>query len=232
MVRCTAVRSCLTQRRFDSACAAGRGVRAGATLLALASLLSVAGCSAEMKARAYADEDRDSWQQPERVVDALEIAAGQQIADLGAGGGYFTFRLAERVGSGGRVYAVDVDADMNERLERIVAERGVGNISVVLAAFDDPKLPEPVDLIFTSNTYHHIEERVEYFRRAARYLKPDGRLAVLEYKRVGFFHKFLGHATEDDTIERELEQAGFRLSEKHEFIERQSFLIFDRPTDG
>ena len=182
-----------------------------------------------MKARAYAGDDRDSWQQPERVIEMLGISPGQTIADVGSGGGYFTFRLGEAVGDTGRVYAVDIDAEMNERLERLASERGVRNIVAVLADYDDPKIPGTVDLIFTSNTYHHIEERIAYFQRAARYLKPKGRLAVLEYKRQGFFHYFLGHATEDDIIVSELEQAGYTLFAKHEFIEQQSFLIFDRP---
>lgn len=187
------------------------------------------GCTAEMKARAYAGDDRDGWQQPQRVIEELGIATGQSIADVGSGGGYFTFRLSEAVGYTGRVYAVDVDAEMNERLERLAEERGANNVVVVLAEYDDPKIPELVDLIFTSNTYHHIEERVAYFQRAAGYLKPNGRLAVLEYKKHGFLKRFLGHATEDDIIVSELEQAGYTLSKKLEFIEQQSFLIFDRP---
>ncbi len=187
------------------------------------------GCTAEMKARAYAGDDRDSWQQPERVISELGISAGDRIADIGSGGGYFTFRLSDAVGDGGRVYAIDVDSAMNERLERLASERSADNVTAVLADYDDPKIPEPVDMMFTSNTYHHIEDRITYFQRAARYLKPAGRLAVLEYKKQGFFHRFLGHATDDDIIVSELEQAGYTLSAKHEFIEQQSFLVFDRP---
>jgi arsenite methyltransferase len=198
-------------------------------LLCVLPLLLLPGCTADMKARAYAGGDRDSWQQPERVIEELGISAGQSVADVGSGGGYFTFRLGEAVGDDGHVYAVDVDADMNERLERLATERGAGNITTVLGAFDDPKIPELVDMIFTSNTYHHIEERVAYFQGAARYLKPSGRLAVLEYKRQGFLQRFMGHATEDDIIVSELEQAGYTLSAKHEFIDQQNFLIFDRP---
>jgi predicted methyltransferase len=202
----------------------------GRVVLALLAALSfVSGCTAEMKARAYAGDARDSWQQPERVIRELGLSPGDLVADLGSGGGYFTFRLGEAVGDTGRVYAVDVDAEMNERLERLASERGASNIAAVLAGHDDPKIPEPVDLIFTSNTYHHIEDRVAYFERAARHLKPAGRLAVLEYKRRGFFQRFLGHATEDEIIQSELEQAGYTLSAKHDFIEPQSFLIFDRP---
>lgn len=196
-----------------------------ATLVAL----TLCGCTAEMKARAYAGSDRDAWQQPERVVAELGLVPGQLVADVGAGGGYFSFRLADAVGSKGHVYAVDVDEAMNDRLEGLIAERGADNVSVVRAAYDDPKIPKPVDLIFTSNTYHHIEDRVHYFERAARYLRPGGRLAVVEYKREGFFHRILGHATGDDVIRDELEEAGYTLASEHDFIEQQHFLIFERP---
>jgi SAM-dependent methyltransferase len=133
------------------------------------------------------------------------------------------------VGEHGRVYAVDVDSEMNERLERLARERDADNVTVVLADFDDPKIPEPVDLIFTSNTYHHLEDRVAYLQRTAGYLRPGGRLAVLEYKRQGWFHRIFGHATDAEVIQGEVEQAGYTLSAQHDFIEQQHFLIFDRP---
>ena len=167
--------------------------------------LGLSGCTAEMKARAYAGADRDEWQQPERVVAALEIEPGDRVGDLGSGGGYFTFRLAEAVGSSGRVYALDVDAAMNERLEELVAERGAENVEVILAAPKDPNLPEPVDLLFTSNTYHHIDDRQAYFERVANSLRPGGRVAVLEFRDEGFFHSILGHATAADLIRTEME---------------------------
>ena len=195
----------------------------------LTTVLAMSGCTADQKARAYAADDRDEWQQPERVIETLAIIPGQSIADLGAGGGYFTFYLADAVGPDGRVYAVDVDADMNQRLDSIARERGTSNVSVVLADFGDPKIPELVDLIFTSNTYHHIEGRVAYFESAARYLRPSGRIAILEYRREGFFHRIIGHATESNIIRSELEQAGYTLAAEHDFIEQQHFLIFDRP---
>jgi arsenite methyltransferase len=102
-------------------------------------------------------------------------------------------------------------------------------LTVVRADYDDPMIPEPVDWIFTSNTYHHIEDRVAYFEGAARYLRPGGRLAVLDYKRQGFFQRFLGHATEGEVIRTELEKAGYTLVTEHDFVERQHFLVFDRP---
>jgi len=210
-----------------------RSSKTGRFVFALV-LLLVGGfaCTAEMKARAYAGDDRDAWQQPERVIEVLEIEPGQRVADLGSGGGYFTFRLADAVGEGGQVFAVDVDPAMNERLDGLAAERGVDNITVVLAGYEDPKIPEPVDLIFTSNTYHHIEGRVAYFERAARYLAPGARLAVLDYKRQGFMHRIMGHATASSVIRDELEQAGYTFEGEHDFVEKQHFLVFGRPQFG
>lgn len=196
-----------------------------ATLL-LGSAVLVAGCSPDARARAYGGEGRDPWQQPGRVVAALEIAPGDVVADLGAGGGYFTFRLADAVGPEGRVYAVDVAEDMNERLARIAADRGADNVEVVLAAFDDPKLPREVDLIFTSNSYHHIEDRPDYFRRAAQYLGEGGRVAVLDFKQEGFFQFFFRHASDDELVKREMSEAGYVLTADHDWLERQHLLVF------
>ncbi len=210
----------------------GLTTRTQATVVLCMASWLLTGCTAEMKARAYAGDDRDAWQQADRVIAELHLAPGQKVADIGSGGGYFTFRLAEAVGSEGVVYAVDVDADMNERLAGIAMERGASNVHIVLAAFDDPRIPQPVDLIFTSNTYHHLEDRVAYLEKAARYIAPGGRIAVVEYRRKGFFQRFLGHATEADEIRSEFESAGYALVADHDFLDRQHFLVFRRPGEG
>ena len=119
---------------------------------------------------------------------------------------------------------------MNERLAGLAAERGVHNLQVVLADLADPKIPEPVDLIFISNAYHHIDDRVTYFGDAARYLKPGGRLAVLEYKQEGFFQFFFRHATDHDVITDELGAAGYELVGDHDYLQRQHLMIFS-PAD-
>ena len=191
-------------------------------------LLTTLSCT-ELKRRAYASGDRDDWQQPEAVVEVLGIRPGDQVADIGSGGGYFTFRLADAVGSDGKVYAVDVDADMNEALEEDVRERGYTNVAVVLGEYHDPLLPEGVvDLIFTSNTYHHLEDRNAYFAGAAKYLDDGGRVAIIEYKRHGLLQRWFGHATSEETMREEMEAAGYRLEKKHDFLDRQHFLIFAR----
>jgi ubiquinone/menaquinone biosynthesis C-methylase UbiE len=163
------------------------------------------------------------------VVEALGIRPGDQVADLGSGGGYFTFRLADAVGSNGRVHAVDVDADMNEALERDVGERGVSNVDVILGDVDDPLLPENgIDLIFSCNTYHHLEDRTAYFAGAAKSLKEGGRVAIIEYRRKGIMQRWLGHGTSEETMREEMEAAGYRLEQRHDFLDRQHFLVFAR----
>jgi predicted methyltransferase len=198
-----------------------------AGLLAVGIALAT-GCGA-IKRCAYSGFDRDDWQQPERVIAALEIRAGDRVADLGAGGGYFTFRLADAVGPEGIVYAVDVDADMVSYLRKQAEEEDRANVVPVLAAFDDPKLPEAVDLIFTTNTYHHMEDQSAYFARVADDLRPGGRIAIIEPTGAGFFQRiFCGHATPASAIRSEMEAAGYREVERHDFLSRQSFLVFSR----
>lgn len=175
---------------------------------------------------------RDAWQQPERVVETLGIKPGQRVADIGAGGGYFTFRFASAIGAEGMVYAVDVDPDMTGHIAEQAAARGIGNVEPILAAPDDPRLPESVDLVFLCNTYHHIQDRTAYFRRVRERLRPGGRLAIVEFRRDGnWFVRIFGHATRAETMRSELEAAGYRLAEQHDFLPQQHFLILaaDRP---
>ena len=190
-------------------------------------LLTLTACTPEMRARAYASDGRADWQQADRVIVALGLENGDRVADLGSGGGYFTFLLADAVGPSGRVYAIDVAEDMNERLAGIATERGYTQVETVLAEPDDAMIPSGgVDLVFTSNTYHHIDDREVYFGKLSESLREGGRLAVIDYKDEGFMQGLLGHSTDDSTIQTELESAGYELVAQHDFIEKQHFLIF------
>jgi predicted methyltransferase len=193
--------------------------------LLLGLVVLAAGCTLAKRCM-YEGFGRDDWQQPERVVADLALAPGAKVADLGSGGGYFTFRLARAVGPSGRVYAVDVDEGMNEHVADEAAEEGLSNVATVLAAPDDPKLPERVDLLFTSNTYHHLENRAAYFRAVReRHLAPGGRVAIVEFKPEKF-----SHSTARETIEQELTAAGFRLVKAFDYLDRQHFLVFAAET--
>lgn len=196
--------------------------------LAIAALL-VFGFRAEVRRWAYEPAGRDEWQQPERVMQALALEPGQHVADIGTGGGYFTFRMARAVGPAGRVFAVDIDADMVSHVKERAQRDGLSNIETILAAPDDPRLAaESVDVIFLCNTYHHIESRAGYFRRAGRALRPQGRVVIVEFKPEGWFARWFGHATPADMIRSEMEAAGYRLAQQHDFLERQHFMMFAR----
>lgn len=194
-------------------------------LLTLIALL-IAGC-ARLKQFAYEGFNRDSWQQPDKVIAALNLHPGEIVADLGSGGGYFTFKLAKAVAPSGKVYAVDVDEDMIELISKRLKEESGNNFETILAAPTDPRLPQTgVDLVFTVNTYHHIADRSAYFANARKYLRPGGRIAIIDLDRRAWLEGLLGHYTPSETIKREMEQAGYTLQQQLDFLDRQSFLIF------
>ena len=128
--------------------------------------------------------DREDWQQPERIMDALRIAEGSVVADLGAGGGWFTVRLARRVGPNGRVYAEDVQPQMIEAITRRVQREGLRNVVPRLGTHDDPKLPAGgVDVVLMVDTYNEVEARVALLKniaRAHRRGSRSGQSAALE----------------------------------------------------
>jgi ubiquinone/menaquinone biosynthesis C-methylase UbiE len=198
----------------------------GLAIIALGLVLP--GC-VSFKRWSYEGWGRDGWQKPDEVIQALQVAPGSTVADLGSGGGYFTFRFADAVGPEGRVYAVDVDTDLIDYVRRRSADEGRSNVIPVLAAYDDPKLGDgSVDLLFTCNTYHHIEERTAYFARAARVLSPGGRVAIIDLDGRTWLMRLFGHVTPRDEIVSEMQAAGYRLVQEHEFLPRQSFLVFAR----
>jgi ubiquinone/menaquinone biosynthesis C-methylase UbiE len=171
---------------------------------------------------------RASWQLPNRVIDALGIEPGTRAADIGAGEGYFTFPLADAVGSGGSVYAVDVDDGVVRDLREAVESRGYDNVEVVLASVDDPNLPDgAIDVVFFCNVYHHIDDRIAYFDALRQDLKPGGRVAIIEVSdRLPI--RWLsppGHSTPRAQLRREMESAGYRLVESFDFLPVQDFVI-------
>jgi predicted methyltransferase len=198
--------------------------------LAVALTVILAGC-ARLKQCAYEGVNRDEWQQPQKVIAALGIQPGRIVADLGSGGGYFTFRLAEAVGPAGKVYAVDVDPDMIGLIAKAAKEKRAGNIEPILAKPNDPLLPKAgVDLIFTANTYHHIDNRVAYFGNLRQTLRPGGRVAIIDFDRRAWLEGLLRHYTPSEFIKREMEQAGYALEQEFDFLDRQTFLMFKPKT--
>ena len=126
--------------------------------------------------------DRDAWQKPEQIMDTLAIADGSAVADIGAGAGWFTIRLARRVGPNGTVYAQDVQRQMLEAIRRRVAREGLQNVQTRLGAGSSPNLPtRTLDAVLVVDTYPEVEDRVSFLRNLAASLKPGGRIGVVNY---------------------------------------------------
>jgi predicted methyltransferase len=174
--------------------------------------------------------DRDLWQMPDRIMDALGMAEGSVVADIGAGGGWFTIRLARRVGASGTVYAEDIQRQMLEATGRRVAREGLRNVRAVLGTSEDPRLPPgALDAVLIVDTYHELENPDALLRNIAKAIKPQGRVGVVDFKKDGLGP---GPALEDrvdpDLVIRDAEAAGLRLVAHETFLPYQFLLVFSR----
>ena len=171
--------------------------------------------------------DRDAWQMPDEVMDALGIADGATVADLGAGGGWFTVRLARRVGPSGRVYAQDIQPQMIESISRRVSREGLTNVSTVLGTADDPRLPGALDAVLIVGTYPEISDPVTLLRRVAAALKPDGRIGIVDFTLEGGGPgPPLEERIEPAQVIENAGRAGLRLLAHERFLRYQYLLVF------
>ena len=177
-------------------------------------------------AKSFDDPGRDAWQLPDRVIAALELKRNQIVADIGAGTGYFSVRLAKSEAAP-KVYAVDIEPSMVSYLRERAAREGLAKVTAVQAAANTPNLPEPADLILIVDTYHHIGDRVAYFRRLAKSLKPGGRVAIIDFKADSPEGPPKEFRFPPEQFKSEMGKAGYRLRAQHDFLQRQQFLIFE-----
>ena len=203
--------------------------RLSIAVLALALVLS--GCAGKVDVLRVATSGRDGWQHPERVIEALEIQEGDRIAEVGAGSGYWIPWLSRAVGASGRVYAEDVDAESIEQLRELVEREGIDNVEVVLGEYHDPLLPDgEVDLVITSLTYHHIEDRPAFFSALRADLSNRGRVAHLDDRHdmaVPFvWLQTDGHWSDPESVRAEMAEAGYDRVADFDFLFSQSFQVF------
>jgi ubiquinone/menaquinone biosynthesis C-methylase UbiE len=172
--------------------------------------------------------ERIEEEEPDVALDVIRIAKGSAVADIGAGSGYMTVRLARRVGPGGRVYANDLQPQMLELLQRRLTGEQLTNVTVVQGAVDDPRLPPAsVDLELMVDVYHELSQPQAMLRRLREALKPGGRLALLEYRKEDPSIPIrLEHKMTVAEARMEVEAEGFKLSKVDESLPRQHILIF------
>ena len=198
-------------------------------------------CWAQLAAR-KADEwvttleapQRVSGQKVDQVLANLSLKPGMVVADIGAGSGLFSRPLAKAVGPGGRVYAVDIQQDLLDYIARRDTEENIRNVQTVLGGFDDPKLPaRNVDLAFINDVWHHMQHRAAYLKALGSYIKPNGRIAIIEMNKddPNTPHKnqpelLVGR----DEIVEWMSDVGFRLEQEHAdlFPGTKWFLVFGR----
>jgi len=180
---------------------------------------------AEKWAKEFDKPQRDAWQKPVEVVDALHLESAQRVADVGAGTGYFAMRIAKRIPEG-KVFAADVEPDMVRYLGERAQREHVANLVPVQASADAANLSEPVDLILVADTYHHIGNRISYFSKLKSSLRPGGRLAIIDFKADSPIGPPVEHRISREKVTEELAAAGYTLVESHDFLPRQYFLVF------
>jgi SAM-dependent methyltransferase len=173
----------------------------------------------------FDDPERDAWQKPHEVIQALALVPDARVADLGAGTGYFAARLANMLPQG-RVYAVDIEPDMVRYLEARAKREGLRNVLALKGAPDDPRLPEKVDLILLVDVYHHIGDRTSYFRRLRDALRPGGRVAIIDFKLDSPQGPPRAARIAPDAVIAEMKAAGYAVAAEHAFLPYQYFLVF------
>ena len=180
---------------------------------------------AEQWAHVFDDPNRDAWQKPHEVIQALALKPDAVIADIGAGTGYFAVRFANMVPQG-RVYGVDIEPDMVKYLAERAKREKRDNVVAIAGAPDDPKLPEKADLILMVDVFHHIDDRARYFRSLRASLKPGGRIAVIDFRLDSPEGPPKAARIAPERVIAELKGAGYTLATQHRFLPKQYFLVF------
>lgn len=181
---------------------------------------------AEHWARVFDDPARDAWQKPHEVITALSPAPDWIVADIGSGTGYFAARLAHFVQKG-RVYGVDTEPDMVKYLAERAKREGLANLVSIAGSPGDANLPAKVDLVLMVDVYHHISERERYFTRLHGSLKPGARVAIIDFRQDAPDGPPKNERIAPGQVQAELAKAGYSLAERHDFLPKQFFLVFE-----
>jgi ubiquinone/menaquinone biosynthesis C-methylase UbiE len=171
--------------------------------------------------------EREQEEAPSKAVEALDFKPGQVVADIGAGSGYYTSRIAKRVGPGGRVYATDIQPGMIQLLEQRVKNEGLTNVTTILGTMDDPKLPSrAIDMAIMVDVYHELQQPQLFLQRLKDAFKPDGRLVLLEFRKEDPSVPILEvHKMSVAEVKAELEHEGFVLDRVIDVLPWQHIIV-------
>ena len=171
---------------------------------------------------------QDRLRDPDAVVAVLDLRPGMVVADLGPGAGHFTLRLARAVEPTGVVYALDTGRRTLDELQSAASDEAITNLVTVRVARDHLEIPQPVDLLFVSATYHHLPNPTRYFAEARAHVRPDARVAILESRREGLLAWWLApHASSPHRVLRAMTDAGYQLITTHDVVRGYWFAQFE-----
>ena len=177
--------------------------------------------------RAFEDPERVKWQKPAEVVKAMDLRSGDIVADIGAGTGYFTRLFALAVGTDGRAIGLDIEESMVKYMKEDAIKLGFKNYEAKVVPTNTAGLrPNSVDVVFLSNTYHHIGNRVDYFKAVAKGLKKNGRVIIVDFYKNTDFGPPRDHKLAKAVALKEMDVAGYTLIKTHNILEHQYFLEF------
>jgi ubiquinone/menaquinone biosynthesis C-methylase UbiE len=174
-------------------------------------------------------EGREAEQRPEEVIRTMGLKDGAVVADLGCGTGFFARRMARAIAPSGRVYGVDIQPEMLDRMKELLAKEGITNVVPLLGKADDPGLPRAsLDWILLVDVYHEFQQPKPMLAKMREALKGEGRIALVEYRLEGdsAAHVRTEHRMSVEQVLAEWLPAGFRLVERYEFLPTQHFFVF------
>jgi FkbM family methyltransferase len=185
---------------------------------------------AEKWVKKFDNPARDKWQKPDAVIAALNIAPTDKIADIGAGTGYFSLRIAKTYPTA-TVYAADVEPSMVEYLKKQAKNKSLPNHKAVKVAARKADLPAKVNLVLIVDTYHHIDNRIAYFEALKKQLLPDARVAIIDFTAESPEGPPPEHRMSKAEVQDEMKQAGFSLDQDTVLLPYQYFLTFTPATN-
>jgi ubiquinone/menaquinone biosynthesis C-methylase UbiE len=171
-----------------------------------------------------ADDVRDKWHQPDKVMDLVGVKPGMVIGEVGAGHGYFTFKLSQRVGESGKVYANDISKSALKYLRDRCQREGVANIETILGEVENPLLPKDLDMAFIVNAFHDLSRPVELLNNLSFSLKPEALVVILDRDPTKFRYDTDHFLTREEVLEK-IEESVFELDRMETFLPQHNIYI-------